>query len=57
MDVSGCDEAGRFDEALEEDVLAVRLRRRLLEDETLAGDGVLDRVACVNHVKLLRSMS
>src|SRR4029453_13937154 len=44
-------------EALELDVVAVRLGRRLREDEALAGDRILDGVACANHWKLLPSWS
>ena len=57
MHVRRRDEAGRLDEALEEDGLAIRVGRGLLEDEALAGDGVLDGVACADHVSLLPSWS
>ena len=39
------DEPGGLDEALEPHVLPGRLGRRGREDETLAGDGILDGVA------------
>jgi hypothetical protein len=55
MDVRGGDEAARADNRLEDDPLAVRLGRRLVEDEALAGDGVLDRVSNLDHLLLLSS--
>ncbi|MFL5973097.1 MAG: hypothetical protein ACJ750_11995 [Gaiellaceae bacterium] len=51
--MGGRDEAVRLDEGLEQDRLAVRLAGGLPEDEPLAGDRVLDEVACLNHVVLL----
>jgi hypothetical protein len=38
---------------LDLDRLAARLARRLVEDDPLSCDGILDRVACVNHLFLL----
>jgi len=53
MNVGGGDEAVRLDEGLDHDRLAVRLARRLAEDEPLARHRVLDDVPCLNHVVLL----
>ena len=50
VDMGGRDEAVRLHEGLDHDGLAVRLAACLPEDDALAGDGVVDRVSCVNHV-------
>ena len=57
VDVRGRDDAARPDEHLDLDRLAARLARGLVEDDALSGDGVLDRVACVNHLVLLRLLT
>ena len=53
VDVRRGDEAVRLDVGLDHDGRAVRLTARLPEDETLAGDRVLDRVSCADHACLL----
>ena len=49
VDVRRCDEAVRLDERLDHDGLAAGVGRGLAEDDALAGDGVVDGVACANH--------
>ena len=44
------DEAAGLHDRLEDDALAVRLGRGLVEDEPLAGDGILDLISCVEHL-------
>ena len=53
MDMGRRDEAVRLDEGLDHHGLAVRLARCLAKDDALAGDGVVNRVSCMNHVVLL----
>jgi hypothetical protein len=43
------DEAVGVHERLDHDRGAARVARRLVEDDALSGDGVLDHVACTNH--------
>ena len=47
------DEAVRLDGALDENVLAAGLVRRLQEEQALAGDGVLDHISLADHVGAL----
>ena len=53
--VRGRDEASRLHVRLDHDRLAARLPGGLAEHEALAGDRVLDAVACADHVWLLPS--
>ena len=53
VDVRRRDEAVRLDEALDDDGLAARVGGRLVEDDALAGDRILDGVSCSNHCDLL----
>ena len=55
MHVRGRDEAARLHEALDDDGLAIRLARGRAKDDALAGDGVLDDVAWMDHVGSFRS--
>ena len=53
VDVGRRDEAVRLDERLDHDGLAAGVARGLAEDDALAGDRVVDAVACADHVWLL----
>src|SRR5207248_7068610 len=49
MDVRGRDGAVRLDDGLDHDRVAVGVGRRGEERDALAGDRVVDRVACADH--------
>ena len=57
MNVRRRDAAVGAHDRLDEHGLAVRLLRGLVEDENLAGDGVLEAVSLANHVAVLSSVS
>ena len=50
VDVRRGDEAAGLHDRLEDDALAAGLGGGLVEDEPLAGDGILDLISCVEHV-------
>jgi hypothetical protein len=56
MNVRRRDGAVGADDRLDEHGLAVGLLRGLVEDENLAGDGVLETVSLANHVAVLSSV-